>query len=240
MENLFYGYIAGLLSECLTYPLDTIKTRKQRNVLTCHKHYYKGFLPIFIFSPIANTIYFNSYNETIQNVNNEYKYVIAGYVSTLCGSVIFTPVDVIKQNAQLKNQKITFTHYMKFISNKSIRNMYNGNAMSILYHGTYSALFFHIYNKMNDCLDPKYKNNLLSSMSAVTVSTLILSPFDIVKTYKQTYVTDKVFGYYQATQTVYQDYGLKGFFKGASFKVLNNILGTAITFSLFNYLIKKS
>eukprot|EP00871_Galdieria_phlegrea_P005455 jgi/Galph1/5910/GphlegSOOS_G4574.1 len=118
------GALSGMIADCATHPLDTIRVRVQCVRKTACKPssleifkacmqqeswrgLYRGFSAVLTFSIPAHALYFSAYENSKrllekQGMNQELSPVVSGVAAEFCGGLIWTPQDVIKQRSQLQ------------------------------------------------------------------------------------------------------------------------------------------
>ncbi|MEW5299936.1 MAG: hypothetical protein WDW38_002758 [Sanguina aurantia] len=126
-RGLVTGPIAGLCSRLVVYPADTIKARLQvqgaiphqgsalpyRNTLHAMQQiatkegflgFYRGFSAVALGSIPANMAFFSGYElgKVIVPGQGVATDICVGAIAQLVGSVVFTPVDVIKERMQVQ------------------------------------------------------------------------------------------------------------------------------------------
>ena len=121
------GGVSGVAARAVTHPFDTVKTRMQlRGVaLASHRHasalaaiasiarlegipgFYRGFGAVLTGVPFASGAYFVGYEAARaiappSLVGATPSYALAGMVAQALASVVYTPVDVVKERLQAR------------------------------------------------------------------------------------------------------------------------------------------
>lgn len=137
IAQLCSGAIAGVVSDVLTHPFSTIKTRLQVQGATasvsggateiysgpisalisiCRKEgiksLYKGVGVVVVAAAPSQALYFGGY-ETVKRLAGDHPLSIfgAGCAAQLCGSLAWVPMDVIKERLQIEGQVTTTENF---------------------------------------------------------------------------------------------------------------------------------
>ena len=189
MENLIPSVIGSLIAEILTLPICTVKTIYQNNPnITLNqtiqqiikKSGYRGFVqaspPAILSQIISTSTKYSFYNyikyirctESSDVLNNS----LNGMLGGLFGSVFSHPIDVWKNYSQ-RNEKFPLTSF-------DIKKYYQGYSASIYKNIALYSCLFPIYDFYKIKFDSIYISSIVTSL---TVS-LIIQPFDYLKTVK--------------------------------------------------------
>lgn len=171
-----------LTAEIITLPICTLKANYQNNNcstnignvarLIWHNHGIRGFYNSTVAacgSQILSTgskyVLYRKYNNYINNT------VVSGLLSGLTSSAITHPVDVVKLHSQ--TQKNFGVEFRKI----GYKIFYRGYSKTLMKYSIGSMCFFPIRDNLL-----LYTNNLLASFGTAIISTVIIHPFDYMKT----------------------------------------------------------
>ena len=91
MENYLCGYIGGICGTLVSYPIDTLRIRRQSNIKT-FSNLYSGILTPMIGIGLGKAIIFGVYNQTYKYTKND---LPSGLNSGLFASLVITPIEKI-------------------------------------------------------------------------------------------------------------------------------------------------
>lgn len=167
LANALGSSCAGIISRCLTHPLDTAKARLQaptsitppyqgvRDVLLRTYKYegiaslYRGFGAVIIGGTPGTMIYFCSYEWVKGSISKgeaalpEFAtYFGAGMFAETIACLIYVPVDVIKERMQVQNNvtKNTFQQYQYSGSLDALKQIMKVDGLAGLYKGYAATL----------------------------------------------------------------------------------------------------
>ncbi|VVU94630.1 Mitochondrial carrier protein [seawater metagenome] len=166
LNPVINGAITGLTTSCITYPLNTIKTRYISQInISIYNHINDIWKrnPSYLFDGISiNLLSIIPYTATkffcyeyLLNKNlGNYEIPIAGAVSGILAQTITMPMDNIEKRIQLErftlkdyNKKINFINITKGIIQKDgYMSLFYGLKPAILKQAVASSLIFSLYN----------------------------------------------------------------------------------------------
>jgi len=285
--HLSAGAAAGLFADTIVHPLDTIRARMQvqrgiNNVVFKStidafiktirfdglRGLYKGYAIVALATTPAHAVYFTGYEiaKKILKIDPELEQnglkavtaqLTAGVFADICGSIIWVPMEVIKQNLQVQSRtsqspiqikyKNTFHTAQTIIREEGVRGIFKGFSAGVATFAPYVAIYFTIYEQLKVKIRNSYKLRsvndlpfsmyLLSGSVAGAIAAAITSPLDVIKTRLQTQNKDtigtKYKGILHASKTILMEEGVKAFIKGLGPRVLWMAGGSAITISTY-------
>ena len=180
MENYLCGYIGGICGTLVSYPIDTLRIRRQSNIKT-FSNLYSGVLTPMIGIGLGKAILFGVYNQTYKYTKND---LLSGLNSGLFASLVITPIEkckILKQN----DPTLTYKKISKnIIAQGGIKPLYNGLSACFLRDIPGYGIYFTSYNFLNNDSNNISKTLLAGGFSGV-LTWLATYPFDIIKTNMQ-------------------------------------------------------
>lgn len=227
------------------------KTLKQEGVSA----FYKGFGAVALMTMPAHALYFGGYEATkaVLQPKTENKsawvHFTAGFVADVCGSIIWAPMDVIKQRVQMANKGLgkqagfenSFRAFKTIVRTDGPTGLYRGAAVAVATFGPYVGLYFSFYEHFKLRLLPSTNSapsstaimttNLCAAFSAASLAALLTCPIDVVKTNMQVYSVHDGGSpnTLDAIRSLYKTGGLKIFMRGWNARILWLAPGSAIT-----------
>lgn len=236
--NFVSGGISGMFGVGISHPIDTIKTNIQQGLSVLYKprdlwKLYRGITPPLIGVGIEKSIVFGIYETMLQkksNVNKYQKTAFAGACAGFGASFIVTPFERLKIMLQTQ-QKIDTKLLLP-------NNLFRGLSATFTRETPGFAIYFTVYEKLKDTYysdKPITKSSsfIYGGLSGAT-SWLFIYPQDRVKTLMQA-SANKV----KMTESIYSIYnneGVKGFYKGFSFALMRAMPLHAGTFMMMEIL----
>ncbi|KAH3683352.1 hypothetical protein WICPIJ_005675 [Wickerhamomyces pijperi] len=217
---------------------------------------YKGLVPIVLGYFPTWMIYFTVYEKAkliypdfnqrhfgISNdfINHSMSAFTAGSVST----TLTNPIWVIKTRLMLQTDtnvkyKSTLDAFMKMYRQEGLTVFYSGLTPSLfgLFH---VAIHFPVYEKLKNMLHIQqndqqrlWKLIIASTISKICASTLTY-PHEILRTRMQLKKDQSLL---EITRYIYDNYGLRGFYKGFGTNLMRTIPSSGITLISFEYISK--
>jgi solute carrier family 25 iron transporter 28/37 len=218
--------------------------------------FFKGFGAVAAMTMPAHAMYFGSYEASktffqpskSMDQKSPWVHFSSGFIADICGSIIWAPMDVIKQRVQMaKGSKQGFENSFKafqtICKTDGPLGLYRGAAVAIATFGPYVGLYFSFYEHLKSIVIPtkaKYHIpelpiNLLCAFSAASLAALITCPIDVVKTNMQVYSIQDggSINTLDAIKTLYRNGGIRAFLRGWNARILWLAPGTAITMAAY-------
>ena len=264
-HTLIGGGLAGIISDGISHPLSTIKARLQvgsqvnssflQHSQTILKQDYKvlfrGFTIISLTAP-ARALYFGAY-ETVKyygNANSPITQAIAGPLAQFSGSLLWVPMDVIKERMQVQGTVKTsvqtkgtiYKHplhcFQHVIKTEGFKGIYRGFLLHQLVWSPFNFIFFPLYEalkKANWLYDDHINTTIYPSaafLSAI-ISGAVTSPLDNLKVRLQTQPQYK--NALHCFKSIIKEQGIKALFRGTQARVVWIAPNMAMTLSLYTY-----
>lgn len=232
MRDFLTGTIGGTTGILLSHPFDTAKTIYQstgrkglRNALNSRNlagRFYRGVVPPLLGSVFEKSLVFGVHGNLHRFLQREkphrrYRnHFIAGYLAGVTCCVVVTPVERLK----IKMQNGALLRRMLYTNENLFRYLYRGYLATTLREGMGFGIYFTVYHYLRGETPP---DNLLYSLlyggATGMIAWTIIFPIDLVKTIQQQ--TDRTLR--QSAQSIYQTYGLAGFYRGLPFSLMRAI-----------------
>lgn len=201
----------------------------------------------------AHALYFSAYEgikkkfSTNNSIQNHIVNAGAGCGATLLHDAIMVPADVIKQRMQMFNSP-----YRTCL--ECVRRLYQTEGFAVFYRSyttqlamnlPFHAIHIMTYEKLQNLLNPEREYNakahIVAGAGAGAIAAAFTTPLDMCKTVLNTQETStlaqlqqsRIVGIIGALRTIYVMNGLSGFFKGLNPRVLYQMPGTAISWSVY-------
>lgn len=167
----------------------------------------------------------------------------SGFFADVCGSLIWCPMDVIKQRVQMHSGsqsgfQNSWSAARSIVSKHGFLGLYRGAPVALLTFGPYVGLYFAFYEKLKSQIaqsplkqGPVASSHLIASFIAASCAAIITCPIDVVKTNMQVYsVADGGAATAMGTvKALYRAGGLGAFLRGWNARILWLAPGSAIT-----------
>ncbi|XP_068223408.1 mitoferrin-1-like [Palaemon carinicauda] len=212
-----------------------------------------GVNAVIIGAGPAHALYFSAYEgiktkfSTNNSVQNHIVNAGAGCGATLLHDAIMVPSDVIKQRMQMFNSP-----YRSCL--ECMKSLYQSEGLAVFYRSyttqlamnlPFHAIHIMTYEKLQNLLNPERDYNakvhIVAGGGAGAIAAAFTTPLDMCKTVLNTQETStlaqlqqsRIVGIFGALRTIYVMNGISGFFKGMNARVLYQMPGTAISWSVY-------
>lgn len=273
--HLLSGGLAGVVADGVVHPIDTVRTRlmtqhahqQQYNSATHAlrtifkqegvKGLYKGFSAVAVGTIPGHALYFAGYEGSKKYLNqligetrdsNFAVHLVAGFIADVCGSLAWTPMDVVKQRLQIQRQQGKYLGswdaVKKIVQEDGPRGLFRGMGAALLTYGPYVSLYLALYEqaKLYSAKQLQTTTNqlpfyvyLLGAGIAGSVSAGITTPLDVIKTRIQTQESKRYKHAWHAYQTIVKEEGWQVLFNGLKPRCLWMAGGTAVTMMACKY-----
>jgi Mitochondrial carrier protein len=245
--------IAGVAARVILHPIDTLKSKVQANDVSSvkvvarkilkspgiFKELYKGFPVAALGSIPGVTLYFTSFQISQRALSKNLPSSVpspmidflSGISAEAVSCIFWVPVDVLKEQKQVKNVGIT-----QFLRSRSVGSLYKGYFATLAAFGPFSALYFTFaeYLKRNQSSDRSFSQLAAICATSGAAAAFLTTPLDLVKLRMQ--VDFKYGTVYSGLKGIYETQGVRGLFKGGVPRVVFNGLNTAVTMGLMEWL----
>ncbi|XP_026808225.1 mitochondrial glycine transporter B-like isoform X2 [Rhopalosiphum maidis] len=263
LKSFIAGSTSGLFSTVVFQPFDVIKTvlqdprnDKKLGIINATKSvwqqqsfygFWRGLSPslvrnipgIAIHISLTQLIY--SYL-TKNNQTSMVKSGIAGFSARCITVSVLMPFTVLK--TRVESGQYHYTTLARGISDilrlECWKVLYRGWTPTILRDAPFSALYFMIFIKLKNItllegLDNKQPFYIFGcGLLAGGLASFITQPFDVIKTSQQ--LSKEKLPLIDAIVIIKRKYGIAGYFKGLSLRILRRSLMAAITWTIYEKL----
>ncbi|OMH82159.1 Solute carrier family 25 member 38-like protein [Zancudomyces culisetae] len=176
--------------------------------------------------------------------------ITSGAISRAAAGFILMPATVVKVKfeSSLYQFKGIFPAVSEIFATRGIRGFFEGAVPTAIRDAPYAALYFAIYENCKRAqrdLYSKYNMNVhISAITAISgviggvTASYITQPFDMIKTRMQTQPSLYT-RFLQSLLKIYRDEGIFGFFHGISLRVLRKGVQASISFTLYEWVVRK-
>lgn len=273
---LLASAVSGCISHVFAHPLDTIRTRLMVSKshtdsfasVSSHllrtdgaRGLYRGFAVSLVMQAPAVATFLTSYEmskthlcaHTPLRADSPLLHLASGLVAETISAVFWTPMEVLKQRAQLRSGPLCAASASAIarhlLRHEGPRALYKGYGVTLAVFAPYSMIYFASYERFKSAVPQAWSGSAtvgVCAASAGVIAAAATTPLDVIKTRLQTQ-DDLAFSRPHGTRPVHRTTyqiaramalheGMSSFFKGVSARVLWIIPGTSITMSIYEYL----
>jgi len=251
-KTLIAGSLAGVVADVATHPLSTVKTRLQvqgaamggkeiaRYAGPLHalgsvaskegvSALYKGLGITVAGAAPAQGLYFAGYDlfRAVLGRTDPATNFLAGNFAQLCGSLVWVPMDTIKERLQIEGQLArvaeplgTSARALRLILRKEgVRGLYPAYWVHQATWAPFNGLFFALYEYVNEWTAQRRLPSWPSAIIAATIAGTVTNPMDVVKTRLQVVrASPHLFQYtgvFHCAASIAKTEGVRVFFDGA-------------------------
>ncbi|KAG9234035.1 mitochondrial carrier domain-containing protein [Amylocarpus encephaloides] len=267
LENVGASATGSIISKLACYPLDTIavqyQTSTRRPLLSIPlRSYYRGIGVTLLTVTPATALYLTA-REAAQHAlfphlgDSSLNDAASGVLAELAGSVLFTPMEVLKARLQISRsgQEGKLLYQLRKIAKKEgFRGFYRGYVMGIASYVPFNVIWWTTYGNIRRSKYMEDKTPMLQiacgAGSAATVSAAFIHPLELVKTRYQVATSDTVAaagtvkgsrnsdqqGLRQVAKNVMRENGARGFYAGFVPTVMRSVPSSIIMMGVFEHL----
>ncbi|EKD12577.1 hypothetical protein MBM_09146 [Drepanopeziza brunnea f. sp. 'multigermtubi' MB_m1] len=264
-SNVGASATGSIISKLACYPLDTIavqyQTSTRRPLLSIPlRAYYRGIGVTILTVTPATALYLTT-REAAQSAflphlgDGSLNDALSGCVAELAGSVLFTPMEVLKARLQISRsgREGRLMYQLRDIAAKEgWKGFYRGYVMGIASYIPFNILWWTTYGKIRRSMTDSAPSVQIAcgAASAAFCSAAFIHPLELVKTRYQVATSDTVAaagvvtgsrtsdreGLRQVMRNVRAESGLRGFYSGFLPTVLRSVPSSIIMMSVFEHL----
>lgn len=215
---------------------------------------YKGLTPKILTTGLEKTIKINTFNY-VSNLlkssncpdckNHVRADIYAGFIAGGVQSLVISPAENLSIQMQINKSNKGMHRMTLFEAFQQIgfKRLYNGVNMCFMRDAPFSAIYFASMNYISQYLKQfeQHINNmqiaLISGSLAAIPSAFIVTPCDVIKTRIQASNNTNI-PIFNHIDTIYNEYGVKGFFRGGLFRIIRSTPQFGITMYILAFLNK--
>ncbi|KAI8913585.1 mitochondrial carrier domain-containing protein, partial [Gorgonomyces haynaldii] len=258
--HLLAGATSGLISCTLLQPLDLIKTRLQQDNLKSQRRIYsaveqvyrsngvagfwKGTVPTLWRNVPGSGLYFLTLNELKQRLTwlpQDVRHFVSGSVARVSVGLMMMPITVVKvrMESNLYQYQGVYGSLQSIIKQDGVRGLFSGWGVTALRDAPFAGIYVFFYEHMKHLSSGNTPfNNMLAGLSSGLMATIVTQPFDVAKTRIQLKPKEYPNMFSSIVRIISQE-GILGCFKGASPRVLRKSLSSAISWVVYEEIIKQ-
>jgi hypothetical protein len=267
LENVGASATGSIISKVACYPLDTIavqyQTSTRRPLLSIPlKAYYRGIGVTILTVTPATAVYLTTREAAHTSLlphlgDTALNDATSGIMAELAGSVLFTPMEVLKARLQISRsgQEGKLWYQLRDIASKEgYRGFYRGYVMGIASYIPFNVLWWTTYGNIRRSMtESRFEIPVQIACGAGTaamVSAAFIHPLELVKTRYQVATSDTVAavgavensrasdkeGLRQVVRNVRMESGMRGFYSGFFPTVMRSVPSSIIMMSVFEHL----
>lgn len=226
---------ASLSTECVTFPIDTLRAKTQGGetfVRTGYSHIFKQLysgISIAIIRQVTNTTLklqlFDALHAT--NIKNEF---VCGWISGAIATVLVNPIDILKNHRQTAtsypNKKL-HAIYKEIVHANGLRGFTHGITLNVLRGSIISSCEYGTYFTLRDQnIFSEQLNPLLCGSLAGFTTAIVVHPIDRIRN-KVQYATNRPNG-----SVPTHPWPLNEYFRGFKYALFRRVLFNAMFFSI--------
>uniref|UniRef100_A0A7E4VJI5 Mitochondrial glycine transporter n=1 Tax=Panagrellus redivivus TaxID=6233 RepID=A0A7E4VJI5_PANRE len=266
-RSIAFGTVSGLTTSVLLQPLDRLKTlAQQQNKTNGHvtvdvlirrvwqEHgllgYWKGLTPTLWRVVPGVSVYFGLIEASrvfVIEPQHAWEHFIVGTGARSCAAVILHPTTLIKTRLESSLYRHTSTAdaFRTVVREQGVRGLWCGLMPTLFRDAPFSGFYLMFYRQQLAVVEQWSSHDLTPSLrvlcgiSAGLLACVLTQPFDVLKTTVQLYPRDYS-SMRTATARIYTELGLKSFFKGFVLRALRRSLASALNWTLFDELFKRT
>ena len=178
----------------------------------------------------AGAIYLSSYdfakdNLQMLDLNPVLFHLSCGALAEGTASILFTPMDVLKQKLQVQPKAKTFAIVKDLYRTHGLNGFYKGYAWTQAVFIPFSAIYFASYERFKSAwifysksTNHDFTSNFICAFSASAIASGLTSPIDVIKTRLQ--IDTRKSAKQVISHLYYNEGGLRAFSKGLLARVL--------------------
>lgn len=200
LTGLLSGAFAGITTDIILFPIDTIKTRLQSKAgitfsLDILANMYKGILPALAASAPCAATFFGAYDYLERTLSPKFStsqqpavHFFAACGGNLAQSVVRVPFEVIKQRLQAGVDSNALTALAGILKSQGIKGLYKGWGALAARDLPFDTIQFPLYEFLKVTAKKTTKRDLYSWESSLCGSiaggftAAITTPLDVIKT----------------------------------------------------------
>ena len=268
-QELVGGMAAGLVQDALLHPLDVLRARLDTGVssatarsaanpataLWCEaqsvaaldgmRGLYRGYTLCLAASAPANALYFGSFKASQRALGDTSvpaagRDFIAGLSAECVASLLWTPLDVLKQRMQVGPTDLGTLGATRDACRVGVVGLWRGYFAGLAVWGPFSASYFAMYEGLRRAMgsgdgatEASARQSIPAGLGAGAAAALLTQPLDCAKTRIQVGAVPRNLGLLSVMRRVYVQEGAESLWRGGAARTLWLTPGCAITITVF-------
>ncbi|KAH9362988.1 mitochondrial iron transporter mitoferrin [Haemaphysalis longicornis] len=216
----------------------------------------RGMSAVVVGAGPAHALYFSCYEKlkraisgTEHGTNSPISQGLAGCLATVMHDSIMNPAEVVKQRMQMYNSQFKRCSdcFLHVWHHEGARAFYRSYTTQLSMNIPFQCVHFVTYEFMQVTTNKRRTYNPMAHMVSGAVAgafaAAVTTPLDVCKTLLNTQETSllktthqpQISGLINAATTIYSCCGFKGYFRGLHARVLFQMPGTAISWSVYEF-----
>ncbi|XP_064465765.1 mitoferrin-2-like [Ornithodoros turicata] len=214
----------------------------------------RGMSAVVVGAGPAHALYFSCYEKLKRTISGTehgttMSQGMAGCLATVVHDSIMNPAEVVKQRMQMYNSQFKkctdcFCHVLRHEGGRAFyRSFTTQLSMNIPFQCVHFVTYEFMQKKTNEKRHYNPVAHMLSGGVAGAVAAAVTTPLDVCKTLLntqersllQTTRQSHITGLLNAAATIYNCCGMTGYFRGLHARVLFQVPGTAISWSVYEF-----
>ncbi|ETV87247.1 hypothetical protein H257_02206 [Aphanomyces astaci] len=251
------GAVSGGLSAIAFQPLDVIRTHQQgkfgsevHNVRQSVQFLlaengvpglWRGTTPTLLRVCGGAGLYFGMLEQLQVQNRDAVSAFLGGALARSFAGLVMSPLTIVKARMEwdASNRSIV-AQFRSLVATYGWQGLYRGVWPTLLRDVPFSGLYVTLYTRLkntvggDNCVHHPVAVNFSCGVVAGVSATVLVHPFDVVKTRMQLEMNGMTV---RATMAkMFADEGVRGFLRGVLPRVFKRTLGTAITWTMYEYL----
>ncbi|CAB0030425.1 unnamed protein product [Trichogramma brassicae] len=215
---------------------------------------FRGISAMVIGAGPAHALYFSCYEylkdriSSTKLLSGHLIYAFAGTLSTVLHDGVMNPAEVVKQRMQMPNSpyRSVVNCVKQVYATEGLAAFYRSYRTTLLMNVPFQSIHFVTYEFAQSITNPQRTYNpaahVVSGGMAGAIAATVSMPLDVCKTLLNTQTGEvRATGMRDAMVLVYRYWGMAGFFRGLSARIVYQMPATAIcwsTYEFFKYMLQ--
>lgn len=198
-SSLIAGSVAGTSTDCIFFPIDTLKTRLQAaegfRKAGGFRHLEKGVVAVVAGSAPAAALFFGAYtlaktelSGALPGAPDAAVHMAAAIVGEVVESVVRVPTELVKQRMQAGRHASSPAAVRDIVAASGVRGLFRGYASTLARDIPFALIQFPLYESLRQSYaerarrQPTAVEAALAGSAAGAVAAAITTPLDVAKT----------------------------------------------------------
>ncbi|KAG8460666.1 hypothetical protein KFE25_011441 [Diacronema lutheri] len=235
-SSLIAGSVAGTSTDCIFFPIDTLKTRLQAaegfRKAGGFRHLEKGVVAVVAGSAPAAALFFGAYtlaktelSGALPGAPDAAVHMAAAIVGEVVESVVRVPTELVKQRMQAGRHASSPAAVRDIVAASGVRGLFRGYASTLARDIPFALIQFPLYESLRQSYaerarrQPTAVEAALAGSAAGAVAAAITTPLDVAKT-RIMLSQDHSTGVHVMIRRIWREEGPRRLFAGVAPRVL--------------------